>query len=268
MLSICLLSVTSAFLSLLTSNYLVYTIAAAAILSTIAVTAYFWRRGFGKPFPERVSVSPLLLLCLVVYAVLLLVFFWSSPYYPTTSDPLTHAQVTQSIFSGEGGSVLLHTNFPVGLHFVAAILMTLLGMTALQSLGVLVSLVLLTSLVLVFVSTKELFGKENLAALTTFVGAFILPVDAMHLILIGTYPNLVDDAIVLATVFLLFSYFREPSFPIGVTLTLAGLVGVFMHSSFLLFLTALWLVLPVVFFVFRGRREAGLYFQGCIYSTL
>lgn len=27
-------------------------------------------------------------------------------------------------------------------------------------------------------------------------------------------------------------------------------------------------MLPVVFFVFRGRREVGLYFQGCTYSTL
>lgn len=267
-LSICLLSLTSAFLSLLTSSYLVYTIAGAAVLSTITVAAYFWQRGFGNPLTERVNVSPLLLLCLVVYAVLLLAFFWSTPYYPTTSDPITHAQVTQSISSGEGRSVLLHTNFPVGLHFDAAILMTLLGTTPLQSLGVLISLVLLTTLVLVFVSAKALFGNENLAALTTFVGAFILPVDAMHLILIGTYPNLVDDALVFAAVFLLFSYVREPSFSVGVTLALAGLTGVFMHSSFLLFLTALWLMLPIVFFVLRGRREVGLYFQGCIYSTL
>ncbi len=268
MLSVCLLSVTSAFLSLLTSRYLIYTIAGAAILSTIAVAAYFWQRGFGKPLTEGVSVAPLLLLCLVVYVVLLLVFFWSTPYYPTTSDPLTHAQVTQSISSGDGRSVLLHANFPVGLPFVAAILMTLLGTNALQSLGVLVSLVLLTSLVLIFVSAKALFGKENLAALTTLVGAFILPVDAMHLVLIGTYPNLVDDAIVFAAVFLLFSYVREPSFPVGVTLALAGLGGVFMHSSFLLFLAALWLLLPAMFLLFRGKGELNRYFRGCLYSTV
>jgi len=267
-LSICLLSLTSAFLSLVTSSYLVYTISGAAILSAIAVAAYFWQRGFSKPLPEGVNVSALLLLCLAVYAVLLLVFFWSTPYYPTTSDPVTHAQVTQSILGGDGRSVLLHTNFPVGLHFVAAILMMLLGTNALQSLAVLVSLVLLTSLILIFVSANALFGKENRAALATFIGALILPVDAMHLILIGTYPNLVDDAIVLAAVFLLFSYVREPSFPVGVTLTLVGLAGVFMHSSFLLFLAALWLLLPAMFLLFRRKNELNRYFQGCVYSTV
>jgi hypothetical protein len=268
MLSICLLSVISASLSLLTSTYLVYTIAGATIIPIIIAGAYFRRGVFGELLPERSSGSTLLLFCLAAYALFLLAYFWSTPYYPMNPDSLTHAQITQSIANGDGRSVLLHTNYPVALHFVAAILMALVGVNAIQSLNILASLVLMTSLILIFTSAQALLGKVNLAALTTIVGALVLPVDAMHLVLIGTYPNLVEDAIIFAAVFLMFSYLREPGWRIGVTLALIGVGGVLLHSSFLLFLAALWLLLPVLFFLFRGKSEPHRYFRACIYSTI
>lgn len=268
LLSICLLSLASAFLSLITSNYLVYAIALALILPTIIVAAYLKKRGFSARFAEGASVPPLLLLCLVVYLLFLFAYFWSSPHYPTTPDPLTHAQVAQSISRGEGRTVLLQTNFPVGLHFVTAIMITLLGMNAVESLSILASLVLLTSLVLIFVAAHALFKNEKLAVLATVVGGLILPADAMHFVLIGTYPNLVEDAIVFAAVFLLFSYLRAPALPVGLTLALLGLAGVFIHSSYLLFLAALWLLFPVLSLLHRGRTELQRYFQACIYCTI
>jgi hypothetical protein len=267
-LSICLLSLTSALLSLLTSKYLLYTIAAAAILPTVVVAAYFRQQGFRKPLIEGASISPLLLLCLVVYLVFLSALFWSTPYYPTGPDPLAHAQITQTISGGDGRSVLLHTNYPVGLHFVAAILMNLIGMNAAQSLRVLVSLVLMTGLVLIFVSAQALLGNKNLAALATLIGALALPVDAMHLVLIGTYPNLVEDAVIFAMVFVLFSYLREPNLRLAWTLAIMGLAGIFIHSSFLLFLASSWLILPVVLFLRRRKQESLLYLRACIYSTV
>ncbi len=137
------------------------------------------------------DLSVPLLLCLSVYAVFLLGLFWSAPHYPTSLavDPLAHAQITQSILDGDGRSELLHANYPVGLHFVAAILMALLGLNALESLRLLASLVLINILVLISLAAQALLGSKYLAALTTIVGAFVLPVDAMHLVLIGTYPE-------------------------------------------------------------------------------
>jgi len=208
------------------------------------------------------------MLCLVVYVLFLLVYFWSTPYYPTmsASDALHHAQVAQSVFAGQGRSVLLHTNAAVGLHFVAAVLMTLLQANSIQSLVILASLVLLAILVLFFLAAQAFFDDENLAALAALVGGLVLPADAMHFILVGTYPNLVDDAIVLVTVIVLFSYLRKPSVSLGMTLVLLGVAGVFMHSSFLLFLAILWLLLPALFMLFRGVVPR--YFQACTYSTV
>jgi hypothetical protein len=146
--------------------------------------------------------------------------------------------------------------------------MTILGINALQSLNLLASLVLMASPVLIFVSAQALLGDKNLAALATLVGVLILPVDAMHFVLIGTYPNMTGDAIVFVAIFLLFSYLKEPSSRVGATLALVGLAGVFIHSSFLLFLVALWLLLPVVYFLFRGKSILHRYFRACIHSTV
>jgi hypothetical protein len=100
------------------------------------------------------------------------------------------------------------------------------------------------------------------------VGTLILPVDAMHLVLIGTYPNLVEDAIILAALFLLFSYLKEPSMMLGVTLALVGVGGLFMHSSYLLFFALLWAVSPILYLAIRRKSTTRLYLQGCIFSTL
>jgi hypothetical protein len=212
----------------------------------------------------------LALLCLLAFALFLAAYFWSTPYYPAApaADALAHAQFTQSISSGNGRTVLLHANYPVGLHFVSAIVMTLLGLNALESLNALSSLVLITSPILIFEAAHALFRNENLAGFTAVVGTLILPVDAMHFVLIGTYPNMVEDAIILVTIFMLFSYLKESSMPIGVTLALVGVAGVFMHSSFLLFLAALWLLSPLVFVLFRGKGQMRPYFQACIFSTV
>jgi len=266
--SICLLSLSSAVLSLLTRNYLFYTIAGATILPIILVIVYFQRRGFGR-FVHGADLSVSLLLCLGIYVAFLSGLFWSTPYYPTTPaiDSLAHAQIAQSILNGEGRSELLHANYPVGFHFVAAIVMALLGLNALQSVRLLASLVLISILVFISSSAHALFENKNLAALTTIVGALVLPVDAMHFVLIGTYPNIVGDAIVFATVCLLFLYLKEPNLPLAATLGLMGLAGVFMHSSFLLFLAALWLILPI-FLLSRRKHESHLYLRACIYSTI
>jgi hypothetical protein len=211
----------------------------------------------------------LALLCLLAFALFLAAYFWSTPYYPAApaADALAHAQFTQSISSGNGRTVLLHANYPVGLHFASALVMTLLGLNALESLNALSSLVLITSPILIFMAAQALFRDGSVAALTAVVGTLILPVDAMHFVLIGTYPNMVEDTIVLVTIFLFFSYLKEPSMPIGVTLALVGVAGVFMHSSFLLFLAALWVLSSLVYVLFRGKGQIRPYFQACIFST-
>jgi hypothetical protein len=269
-LSICLLSVTSASLSFLTSAYLRYTIGAALILPIIATVFHFSRNHFHDILTMEISVSPLLLLCLAVYVLFLAVYFWSTPYYPatSTSDPFAHAQFTQSIASGEGRSVLLYSNYPVGFHFASAIMMSIMGMNATESVSALSSLVLVSGPVLIYVCAQALFHKEDLAALTAVVGTLILPVDAMHFILLGTYPNVLEDAIILATLFLLFSYLKEPSMSIGVSLAFVGAAGLFTHSSYLLFLAVLWVLSPIMYLIMREKSTLRLYFQASVFSTV
>jgi hypothetical protein len=268
-LSVCLLSLTSAFLSLLTPRYLVYTVAAAAIIPIIVIAACFQQQRFRWPTAEEPNTSSLLVLCFIVYLAFLLILFWSTPYYPTapSTDFTSHAQITQDIFNGNGRSMLLHINYPVGLHFVAAITMELLGVNAIQSLRVVASIVLMTTPVLIFISARALLGNKNLAAVTTIVGALALPADMIHFVLIGTYPNILADAIVFAVLFLIFSYVKEPSPRVGVTLAVMGLAGTFIHSSFLLFLGVSWLALMCIQRLFIGKHDFARYLRACLFAT-
>lgn len=196
-----------------------------------------------------------LLLCVLGYVVFLVALYWSSPYYPTSYalDPLNHVQLVDGIFAGSGREILLHTYSPVGMHFVAAIIVELLNISALQSLRILLSFVLLDIVVLIYLSANALLRDQKLAAVAAIVGAFAIPADATHFALIGTYPNIPADAIVFAMLFLFFAYLSEPSWTVGVSLALLGLGGIFIHSSILLFLGILWLFLPLLALIHRGN---------------
>jgi len=72
---------------------------------------------------------------------MLIVLFWSVPYYPTAeaSDLLYHARVIQAIVEGNARPELLQANYPIGLHFVTAVLASLLQALPLDALRILIS---------------------------------------------------------------------------------------------------------------------------------
>jgi hypothetical protein len=257
-LSICFLSLASAGLSLVTSHYLFYStvLTLALSLGVIGLCAITHRQIIPSKRTTLTESKLVLLLCVLGYVVFLVALYWSSPYYPTSYalDPLNHVQLVDGIFAGSGREILLHTYSPVGMHFVAAIIVELLNISALQSLRILLSFVLLDIVVLIYLSANALLGDQKLAAVAAIVGAFVIPADATHFALIGTYPNIPADAIVFAMLFLFFAYLSEPSWSVGVSLALLGLGGFFIHSSILLFLGILWLFLPILALIHRGNR--------------
>ena len=184
-----------------------------------------------------------------VYVIILLLLGWSSPIYPTADalDPVTHAQIVDAIINGSGKMLLLHTTFPIGLHFASAVLGRLLDLNGLGALRVLLAMVLIDSFLLTYFFARTLFGQAA-ADFTILVAGFVIPLDAVQFIKIGTFPNVLSDAIVLAVLWLIFAYMREPSPAMGLTLTLLALGGLFVHSTFIVLLTVLWITLPVFSF--------------------
>jgi hypothetical protein len=199
--------------------------------------------------------------------VVLVSLFWSSPFYPTADadDPITHAQIVEGISSGLGRTLLLHSNFAIGMHFVSAVFARLLSVDSLDAIRFLLSLVIVVSLFLTYFCARNLLGTQNAANLTLIAAAFIIPANAIHFIKVGTFPNILSDALVVTMLWLIVSYTREPNRAMGFTLTFLAIEGLFEHSTFLMFLAALWIVLPV-FLVFYKRAFKN-YFKSVLFTT-
>jgi hypothetical protein len=273
-LSACFLSLLTAGLSLLTRNYLVVsTVIALAVSLGLVVLFSFNRirstRSLRLTAPSvKVGRDDLpLLICLATYAILLSLLFWSAPYYPTASaiDPVTHIRIAQAILDGEGKQMLLSSGYPLGMHFATVMFSTLLSLDVILSMRIYLSLVALCALFLSYMAARTLLGSKRLAAVAVLVASFVMPVDGIHYVLFGTFPNLVADAIILSMLYIFFSFVRRSSLPLGLTLAFLGVAGVFTHSSVALFLGVLWVSIPMVFFLFKRKMRD--YMQACLYSV-
>ena len=267
-ISVSFTSLFTAGLSLMTSHYLSYSVGGSLGLSIILLILSL-RHGnlFRGSLPrlDRTMLPVFATAC--IYVVILVSLFWSSPFYPSADadDPITHAQVVEGIRNGLGRTLLLHSNVAIGMHFVSAVLARLLAVDSLDAIRFLLSLVIVVSVFLTYFCARNLLGNRNAANLTLIVAAFIIPADSIHFIRVGTFPNILSDALVVAMLWLVVSYTREPSRPLGLTLTFLALAGMFVHSTFLLFLAALWVASPVVFVFYR--RYFKNYLKSLLFTT-
>lgn len=270
-LSICFSSIVTAALAFLTVDYLFISVAVSLVGSLVVIGGYLVKERRSLPKAHVIPLSTgsrMLDFSILAYAILIMGLFWSAPYYPTAQAPdlLTHTQLTNAILGGAGRSTLLHATFPTGLHFAAAIVSKLVDIGALQSLRLLVSTALLAIVPLTYLCARELFEERRTAAMTLLVALFALPVDAIHLIRTGTFPNLLSDVIILTNVWLAFRYIKQPNRSLALTLVFLGIGGAFIHSSFLIFLGVLWGATPFVYFLFR--KQARNYLRAAASSTL
>jgi len=263
--SICFLSFLTAGFSVLTADYLLYA-GLLPLTSFVIIGVYVLRAGLHS-FEAKIGEEGLpLAVILVVYFFVILLSFWSAPFYPdtVTVDPANHAQFVTGILQGKGASFVLKSDFPAGLHFTAALLASLMSITALQALRTLLSVVALAGFVIAYEMARVMSGSKRLAVFVAFVAAFAIPVDPSLLISVGLYPNLLADVIIVMLLWAIFSYVAQPSQKVGVTLAFLALAGVFDHSSVLLFLGAIWVFALIVYSLFRPRFRA--YLESALYS--
>lgn len=266
-ISVALLSLLTAGLSLFTVHYLLLSLIISLVGSIAILGLYVWKNRVRSI--RRLSLKPLpkpLALCLLIYVFLLVAGFWATPYYPPTEAPdlLTHAQVTQAILVGGGRNALLHEGFPIGLHFVSALAAYVLQVGSLDAIRIVTSPVLLAIVSLFYFSARRMFGSDRTAGVVVVVGSLVLPVDLNHFVRLGTYPNLLGDCLVLCLLWFLISYVNQPSRALGLSMIPLTIAGVFFHSSFFLFLAAAFISAPFIFCI-ASKTTFRNYARGLLY---
>ena len=258
-LSVSFVSLVTPALSLFTSSYLFYSLAILLGPSAVLIGVFLLKNRASIQTRPKLKIEKKwlpLAVALIGYAALLLSLYYYSPYFPTAgaSDPIAHASFTEAILLGDGRNLLLHnTSYPLGLHFVAAVISSTAGINVLDSLRLLLSLVLIDIVLLTYFAAREVLGDERLAGIAVLVGAFAVPADLIHFILVGTFPNVVADGLILALLWQLFCFIKAPSMRAGLTLALLGLGGVVVHSSIIIFFVLLWAMIPIVFLMHRSH---------------
>lgn len=268
-ISLALLSLLAAGLSLVTQQYLLFSVI-ISIAGALAVLGIHILKNRPRSihFSGVISLPKSFLLCLLTYAIFLVMAFWSAPYYPAAEgspDLLVHTRVTQAILTGDGGNVLLHTGFPVGLHFIAALVAYILQVSSLDALRIVTAPLLLAIVSLYFFSARRMFASNLTSGAVVVVGSLVLPVDLIHYLQLGTYPNLLEDCVVLCLLWLLVSCVNQPSKALGVSMILLTIAGVFIHSSFFLFLAATLISAPIIYFT-ASRTSFRNYLRGLLYA--
>ena len=258
-LSVSFASLVTPALSLFTSSYLFYSLAISLALSAVLIGVFLLKNRDSIQTRPKLKIERKwlpLAVALMGYAALLLLLYYCSPYFPTAwaSDAAAHASFAEAILLGGGRNLLLHnTSYPLGLHFVAAVISGTAGINVLDSLRLLLSLVLIDIVLLTYFAAREVLGDERLAGIAVLVGAFAVPADLIHFILVGTFPNVVADGLILALLWQVFCFIKAPSMRAGLTLALLGLGGVVVHSSIIIFFVLLWAMIPIVFLMLRSH---------------
>jgi hypothetical protein len=267
-LSISFESLVPAGFSVVTPNYLMYSMVLLLGASATIVLVFLLRnRNALQISTPRLSrgCTPFLV-TVAAYVAVLSTLYWTSPYYPSANafDPVVHSVLIQEILQGEGKMLLLHGGYALGMHFATALLARVVPIGALGSIRVILALVVLDSLALVYFCARVISDSAQVADMGILVAAFAIPVEALHYVVIGTYSNIIGDAVALTMVWLIFSYLKQPNKQLGVTLAVLGAAGAFMHSSFLLFLGVLVAFVPIVYVC--SRKTFHEYTQAAAYS--
>ena len=269
-LSVSFASLVTPALSLFTSSYLFYSLAISLGPSAVLIGVFLLKNRASIQTRPKLKIEKKwlpLAVALIGYAAFLLSLYYYSPYFPTAGafDPIAHASFTEAILLGDGRNLLLHnTSYPLGLHFVAAVISSTAGINVLDSLRLLLSLVLIDILLLTYFAAREISGDERLAGIAVLVGAFAVPADLIHFTLVGTFPNVVADGIILALLWQVFSYIKDPNRRAGLTLALLGLGGVVVHSSIFILFVLFWAIIPIVFLMRRSQLKQ--YTLAALYS--
>lgn len=269
-LSVSFVSLVTPALSLFTSNYLFYSLAISLGLSAVLIGVFLLKNCTSIQTRPKLKIEEKwlpLAVALIGYAAFLLSLNYYSPYFPTagTFDPIAHASYTEAILLGDGRNLLLHSaSYPLGLHFVAAVISSTAGSNVLDSLRLLLSLVLIDILLLTYFAAREISGDERVAGIAVLVGAFAVPADLIHLTLVGAFPNIVADGIILALLWQVLSYVKHPNRRAGLTLALLGLAGVVVHSSIFILFVLFWAIIPIVFLMRRSQIKQ--YTLAALYS--
>ena len=240
------------------SSAIVYGVLALSVVES-AVTLLLKKVRFHRP---RISRAELLALVTVpVQGLLFGLQFEQYPIFPSTAsvDFQYHLEIVLQIVGGKFS--LARANYPPAVHFLVASLISLEQGSPLALMQYGVAIVGTFAPLLVFVVVSKILGDQRLGLAASFFWVFSGTFWYLTLFTTGLLANFLADVVTLMVVYLIAEGIESLDIRRALLILAGGTALYLSHYTVIVFVAALWLVLPLVWL--RDRKRLFDYFKIC-----
>jgi len=171
-------------------------------------------------------------------------------------DPVWHTSTALQIVESGGRTLLQTFEYPLALHFTLSLVLRYLeGEPVMIVRSTLAAIESLTC-IMVYIAGSRVLQNRLYGFFCSLTYAVIMPVGLIHLVRIGTYSNILANLYTLYAIYVLATAIKNPDLRSQLTLAVVGVALAFTHFSSFIFISFVWVFLPIVYVFFRGIWRA------------
>jgi len=193
------------------------------------------------------------LIVFVIHSGIVYFYFIKYPVFDKLFlyDPVWHTAATLQIVDSRGHALLQTFEYPLALHFMLSLILRCLKgepiVVVRSTLAVIESL----TCIMVYVTGSRVLQNRLYGFFCTLTYALIMPVGLIHLVNSGTYSNMLANLYTLYAIYLFAMAMKKADLLSQLTLVIIGVALAFSHFSSFIFISFVWVFLPVVYIFFR-----------------
>ena len=258
-------------LALMVGYVIFHSVTAAIVYGILAVSvsasaAALSMRRMTLQWPRISMLELLALITVPVQGLLFGLQFEKYPLFPSTAsvDFQYHLEIVLQITAGKFS--LVRANYPPAVHFLITSLLSLEQGNPLALMQYGVAIIGTFAPVLVFVVVSKILGDQRLGLAASFFWVFSGTFWYLTLFTSGLLANFLADVVTLIVVYLIAEGVESLDVRRALLILAGGTTLYISHYTVVVFVAALWVVLPLVWL--RDRRIFSNYFKICCLVAL
>ena len=171
-------------------------------------------------------------------------------------DTLFHTSATLQIANSGGRALLRIFEYPLALHFMLSLVLRCLQGEPIVIVRSTLAAIESLTVIMVYITASRVLQSRLYGFFSTLTYAVIVPVGLIHLIDVGTYSNMLANLYTLCAIYFFATAMKNADLRSQITLVIVGIALAFSHFSSFIFISFIWVFLPVVCIFFRKLWKA------------
>jgi len=166
-------------------------------------------------------------------------------------DPVWHTGATLQIVDSRGRALLQTFEYPLALHFMLSLILRCLKGEPIVIVRSTLAVVESLTCIVVYITGSRVLQNRLYGFFCTLTYALIMPVGLIHLVNSGTYSNMLANLYTLYAIYFFAIAMKKADLLSQLTLVIVGIALAFSHFSSFIFISFVWVFLPVAYIFFR-----------------